>query len=254
MTTRTTQARALGIALLAASGLACRSGTTTAPDHVAPAEPVGRVAREAAWTPEEAAERVHLLSTELSEGTATFEDVLDFAVEALAGIDVGYREGGVDGSVTRIIRAKEGRYLGRLRVHPVTAVGVLPIQLSFDTADHPEITRRDPLSRAKLEIAFGLRAFALEYCDARSESGYRSSLSLLQSITEEKPLPLGGNLLVDRTGACTWQGTVLRFKKDPGNAPPWQEQETELQRRARAALDSARAAELRQRIDSLGQR
>jgi hypothetical protein len=239
MTTRTTLSVALGIAALAAScaQLPGRSGAGSGPGPT--------------WSRSDATERVQQLSEALSHGTASFQDVLDFTFQALAGLDHTDRKVGVDGSVTLILRANDGTYLGPLRVLPVTAAGARPMQMDFDTVALREITAYDPQARAELELSLGIGASALDYCDAHSKSEFRANKALLQSITEEKPLPVGGALLVDRQGTSTWRGRVIRFKKEAHNEPPWQEQETEPEPRGQGSLPAARATELRQLLDSL---
>jgi hypothetical protein len=244
MKTRTTLSVVLGIAALAASCSQLPERNGAGAD--------GQQPPAAVWSRADASACVQKLSEALSLGTASFQDVLDFTLQALAGVDRADRKVEVDGAVALILRANDGTYLGPLRVLPVTATGVRPMQMDFDTVALRGITDFDAQARAKLELWLGIGTSALDSCDAHSKSEFRANKALLQSITEEKPLAVGGSLQVDRQGASTWRGRVIRYKKDAHNEPPWQEQETEAQPRGQAALSKARAGELRRLLDSLG--
>jgi len=252
MTTRITFAFACGLALSAGVLPACRSGSPTPSAPVAAQTPAAEPSAQVAWSRPKATERIHQLSESLHLGTARFEDVLDFAVEALAGLDTAGRKVGVDGSVTLGIRADDGVLVGSLRVRPVSAAGVRPIQLSFETAPQHRITDFDAAARAKLELELGLGLSSLDYCDATSKSEFRASMPFLQSITELKPLPVGGTLLVDPQGVCTWQGTQIQFVEKTPNEPHWQTSEQKPEPRAVAAIEDARIRALKQRIASVG--
>lgn len=193
-----------------------------------------------AWSRSELTRRMQQLSDALDSGKATFSEVLDFAEHALEGLD---REG----SSPWKVRAKDGAELGSLVLLPATDTGIRAMQLSLDTAAREELLKFDEDAWSRLELTFAFGSEALEHCSAQTRTEVKASLPLLQSITEEKPLLVGGTLRVDREGNCTWHGRAIRMFKE---GPPWQERETEPQPRGKVALADPRLVRLQQLLEN----
>ena len=189
-----------------------------------PQLPAAVPAPKAAWSQAELDQRTQQLCEELTLGKASFHDVLDFALGALA-----------DDSVER-------------RALPATASGIRTLQLTVAGDAREEIARFDENACARLALSFAFGATAPESCSATCANEFKPSEALMKSVTADHPVLVGGTLRVDSAGACTWRGMAIRWFKD---GPRWRQVESEPEPRAAVSPTDPRLAELRRTLDSL---
>jgi len=236
-------------------GIAAVACSTEPPKQSVPApmpEPAAQPTPAVSWSRSEYDEHIRRLVDALNGETASFPEVLEFTVEALKGLDPTHREARSDGSAALKVRARDGADVGVLRVLPAAASGVRSMELSMDTAAHDEFLRFDDKARATLEVRFGCGASAPEFFNALTKTEFKPSTLLLRSITEERPLSVGGSLLVDRAGNCTSTQSAIHYSKAAKDGPPWQTIETPAEPCGTAALADPKVAELQRLLESLG--
>ncbi|MBK7644106.1 MAG: hypothetical protein IPJ19_13845 [Planctomycetes bacterium] len=218
--------------------------------------PAAKPPWDAAWSRAEATQRTNQLNKALGEGTASLSDVLDFATQALEGLDTADAQPGADGSVALTLKASDGFALGTLRVMPASAAGIRSMQLSIDGEAQGEIVRfadSGAKSTSNLQVALGFGTTAPEYGVAISQAEFSQSRAFKQRIMDMDPLRVGGSLRVDKQGAASWQGFEIRAYMDKtSNEPSLESKMTSAESRGSASLSDPRFSKLQQVLESVG--